>query len=84
MGRNLDRRIETLVPISDPALVRHLHDGILRPYLDDTTRAWEMQANGSYVRRVPTGGAAPFSAQDWLLSHPSTAGLGFGARSGNA
>jgi polyphosphate kinase len=76
MGRNLDRRIETLVPITSPSLVHHLYDGILRPYLEDSVNAWEMQADGSYVRRVPAADATPFSAQTWLLSHPSTATLG--------
>lgn len=80
MGRNLDRRIETLVPVTRPALVRHLHDGILRPYLDDSVNAWDMQPDGSYRRRVPGEGAPPFSAQEWLLTHPSTAILGFMTR----
>jgi polyphosphate kinase len=77
MGRNLDRRIETLVPVTQPALVRHLYDGILRPYLVDTVNAWEMAADGSYRRRTPMAGAIPFSAQEWLMAHPSTATLGF-------
>jgi polyphosphate kinase len=77
MGRNLDRRIETLVPITRPALVRHLYDGILRPYLEDSVNAWEMAPDGSFHRRTAADGATPFSAQEWLLSHPSTATLGF-------
>jgi polyphosphate kinase len=77
MGRNLDRRIEVLVPVTRPALVRHLHDGILKPYLDDAVNAWDMEPDGSYRRRVPAPETAPFSAQEWLLSHPSTATLGF-------
>ncbi len=80
MRRNLDRRVETLVPIAQPALVRHLYDGILRPYLEDTANAWEMSPDGSYRRREPPPGGTPFSAQEWLLSHPSTATLGLGAR----
>ncbi len=77
MGRNLDRRIEVLVPVTRPALVRHLYDGILRPYLEDTVNAWDMEPDGSYRRRVAAPETAPFSAQEWLLSHPSTANLGF-------
>ncbi len=77
MGRNLDRRIETLVPVTRPVLVRHLYDGILHPYLQDTVNAWDMGSDGTYRRRVPAPGEVPFSAQEWLLSHPSTATLGF-------
>jgi polyphosphate kinase len=80
MRRNLDRRIETLVPVTRPSLVRHLYEGILRTYLDDTVNAWEMRPDGSYRRREPAAGAAPFAAQDWLLSHPSTATLGLDTR----
>jgi polyphosphate kinase len=76
MRRNLDRRIETLVPVTSPELVRHLYDGILRPYLDDTVNAWELGADGCYRRRTPAAGAKPFCAQDWLIAHPSTATLG--------
>jgi hypothetical protein len=35
-----------------------------------------MQPDGSYRRRTPVDGAKPFGAQDWLLSHPSTAAVG--------
>lgn len=77
MGRNLDRRIEVLVPVVRESLVRHLREGILQPYLDDTVNAWRMEPNGSYRRRAAAADATPFSAQDWLLSHPSTANLGF-------
>lgn len=80
MRRNLDRRIETLVPITQPALVRHLYDGILRRYLDDTVNAWEMRPDGSYRRREAEPGAAPFAAQDWLLSHPTTSAVGVATR----
>jgi len=80
MGRNLDRRIETLVPITQPGLVQHLHDDVLQPYLADSVRAWEMEPNGSYRRRAVPSETAPFSAQEWLLTHPSTARLGIRKR----
>lgn len=73
MTRNLDRRIETLVPVTQPALVRHLRDGILAPYLADTRNAWTMRGDGHYRRRRAGRGEADFCAQEWLLAHPSTA-----------
>jgi polyphosphate kinase len=76
MGRNLDRRVETLVPITHPSLLRHVREGILQPYLDDTANAWTMAADGSYRRVEPARGAAPFSAQEWLIAHASTIALG--------
>ena len=43
---------------------------VLEKYLADNTNAWEMQADGSYVRRTITG--KHFTAQEYLLNHPST------------
>lgn len=49
MHRNLDRRVETLIRITDPDQVEELLD-----YVDfqmsDTTSSWHMEADGSYVR----------------------------------
>jgi polyphosphate kinase len=76
MGRNLDRRIETLVPVERSELRRHLRDDILARYLADTGNTWEMQPDGTYRRRVPRDGAPRFVCQEWLMQHPSTKSLG--------
>ena len=52
MGRNLDRRVEAVVPIEEPKL----HSRLLRLidlYLQDNCTAWDMQADGSFVQRIP-------------------------------
>jgi polyphosphate kinase len=52
MGRNLDRRVEAVAPIEDP----NLHQKLVRlidTYLADTCSAWDMQADGSFQRRIP-------------------------------
>jgi polyphosphate kinase len=52
MGRNLDRRVEAVVPIEDPSL----HQKLLRlinAYLADNCTAWDMQTDGSFLRRIP-------------------------------
>jgi polyphosphate kinase len=52
MGRNLDRRVEAVVPIEDA----NLHEKLLRlinVYLADNCTAWDMQSDGSFVRRIP-------------------------------
>src|SRR5262249_9717650 len=38
MERNLDRRVEVLCPIADPAIAAHLHDVVLKTYQCDTDR----------------------------------------------
>ncbi len=49
MERNLDRRVEAIVPVEDPALRRHLRDRVLAAYLRDIVNARELQSDGSYV-----------------------------------
>lgn len=50
MERNLDRRVEAIVPVEDPAMRRHLRDRVLNAYLRDSVNARELQADGSYVQ----------------------------------
>jgi len=71
MRRNLDRRIEVLVPVEAPELVRHILDDIMEPYLKDNVKAWEMRPDGEYERRKPAKTDPPFSAQIHFLDHPS-------------
>jgi polyphosphate kinase len=52
MVRNLDERVEALVPVTDPALTARL-DEILSVNLADDVLAWELQPDGSWTK-VPT------------------------------
>jgi len=72
MRRNLDRRIEVLVPVEDPAIVDHLLNGILEPCLRDNLKAWALRPDGTYVRCNPKPGEIEFDAQRFLIGHPST------------
>jgi polyphosphate kinase len=47
MHRNLDRRVEALVRVSDPAVTAEL-DAILDSALDPATRCWVLDADGSW------------------------------------
>jgi polyphosphate kinase len=52
MGRNLDRRVEAVVPIEDA----NLHARLLRLidlYQQDNCSAWDMRSDGSFERRIP-------------------------------
>ena len=50
MPRNLDNRVELLVPVEDPALVREIVDAIGRCFADDTF-GWQLVADGTWERR---------------------------------
>ena len=52
MGRNLDRRVEAVVPIDSPDLQGRLLR-LLNSYLSDNSTAWDMQPDGSFNRRIP-------------------------------
>jgi polyphosphate kinase len=50
MPRNLNRRVEIVVPVTEPKLVRRIRDEILETYLADTVNAYRMQSDGAYLR----------------------------------
>ncbi len=54
MPRNLIRRIEAAVPITNPA-DRDVITGVMDRMLHDQRQAWDMQPDGSYVQRRPAG-----------------------------
>jgi polyphosphate kinase len=62
MTRNLDRRVETLFPIEEPALKQQIAD-LLRIYLADNVRARELQSSGMYTRVMPNRGELIIDSQ---------------------
>ena len=52
MPRNLDRRVEALSPIEEPALREQL-ERLLDLYLEDNSGAWDMNSDGSFSQRKP-------------------------------
>jgi polyphosphate kinase len=71
MTRNLDRRVEALVPIEDPEIARDLHE-ILGIMLADNRQAWELQSNGSYLQlQAPSGGETISTHQILMKMHES-------------
>lgn len=58
MSRNMLRRIELAWPVRDVALRRRVIDECLVPYLHDVQDAWELQADGAYVRAQGPGPGA--------------------------
>jgi len=75
MKRNLESRVELLVPIEGADLVTML-DRILETQLNDRRSAWEMQSDGSYVQRRPQSGDEEKSSQigfmDWANRRRAT------------
>ncbi|WP_173405336.1 polyphosphate kinase 1 [Rhodopirellula sp. SWK7] len=65
MPRNLDRRVELLVPVIDPAIRKRLRE-TLQLYFRDNQNAWAMQPDGSYKRIVAGKKQKPFRVQETL------------------
>ncbi len=63
MPRNLDRRIELMVPVEDRAAAEKLGQ-ILATCLADTRQAWRLLPNGAYERRQPDARHPPLRSQE--------------------
>ncbi|MGB6222271.1 polyphosphate kinase 1 [Haloferula sp.] len=66
MGRNLDRRVELMIPIEDPGARRQLLR-ILETYFKDTAQASLILPDGSSERILPAKGKKPFRAQEYFF-----------------
>ena len=67
MTRNLESRVEVLVPIEHGSLCRQLH-AILEAQLSDQRGAWEMKSDGGYVQRLPDSGQSSLSSQEMFVA----------------
>jgi polyphosphate kinase len=65
MPRNLDRRVELLVPVHDPAARRKLTD-LVEAALDDNVKGWTLRPDGSWERVRPPHGQRRLRSQEML------------------
>ena len=74
MSRNLDRRVEVLVPVSNKTVHDQMLGQVMLANILDTEQSWRLGADGQYLRmRKEEGG---FNCHEYFMSNPSLSGRG--------
>lgn len=76
MGRNLTRRVETLVEIINDTVKAQIVNQIMAANLADEAQSWVLQPDGKYVRDLPEGRDDLFNCHRFFMENPSLSGRG--------
>ncbi len=76
MGRNLTRRVESLVEINNDTVKEQIVSQIMAANLADEAQSWVLQPNGHYLRDLPEGAGDLFSCHRFFMENPSLSGRG--------
>jgi len=76
MGRNLNRRVETLIEALNPTVKTQILSQIMAANLADEAQSWVLAADGSYARELTPRDGQLFSCHSFFMHNPSLSGRG--------
>ena len=76
MGRNLNRRVETLVEAVNPTVKAQIESQIMAANLADEAQSWLLGPDGRYVRQLDAPDGKLFSCHRFFMENPSLSGRG--------
>ncbi|KIN78040.1 RNA degradosome polyphosphate kinase [Sulfitobacter mediterraneus] len=76
MGRNLNRRVETLVEIENPTVKAQITSQVMAANLADVAQSWVMAPDGTFNRPPIPEGQFAFNCHRFFMENPSLSGRG--------